>query len=122
MPAKAEQRRALYRHRVLHKMCTRCAQPPAENHRECLACIEQRRALGPYYPRLSAQAAGRAACGGLLSAAPQAPRRVRAVGLPAMCRARAETSVQAAAAGRSPNLAECDSAGLSPQPDPETAA
>ena len=30
-------------------MCTRCAQPPAENHRECLACIEQRRALGPYY-------------------------------------------------------------------------
>ena len=49
MPTKAEQRRALYRHRVLHKMCTRCAQPPAGNHRECRECIEKRRALGPYY-------------------------------------------------------------------------
>ena len=49
MPTKAEQRRALYRHRLLHKMCTRCAQPPAENRRECRVCIEKRRALGPYY-------------------------------------------------------------------------
>ena len=122
MPAKAEQRRALYRHRVLHKMCTRCAQPPAENHRECLACIEQRRALGPYYRdyRRKRRAALLAA-----GCCPQHHKRPVVSGLSGclQCveRGRKPQSKRQRRAAR-PISPECDSAGLSPQPDPETAA